>query len=168
MLIVHCASQVVLISQLIAAPPSLPRTLAPFHASLTLLLFTTAATTACVLIGDPCQRLEPGRARCVVGVAVGSGGRSARARAVGRRVERAAHDDVSSRPSDVYRNAVRSDQIRSKHQAGMVLSCVCVCCWRQTGPTWVFNPRREGSYLLVLLAAGDVGRIVGDEFVCGG
>jgi hypothetical protein len=64
--------------------------------------------------------------------------------------------------------AVNSDQIRSEHQAGTALSCVCVCCWRQTGPTWVFNPRREGGRLLVLLAAGDVGRIVGDEFVCGG
>lgn len=123
MLVVHCTSQVVLISQLITAPPSLPRTLAPFHASLTLLLFTTAATTACVLIGDPCQRLEPGRARCVVGVAVGSGGRSARARAVGRRVERAAHDDVSSRASDVYRNGVRSDQIRSDQSTKQVR------CW---------------------------------------
>jgi len=110
MLVVNCASQVVLVSQLIAAPPSLPRTLAPLHASLTLLLFTAAATTTRVLIGDPCQRLEPGRARCAVGVAVGSRGRSARARAVGRRVERGAHDDVSSRASDVYRSEFRSDQ----------------------------------------------------------
>ena len=63
---------------------------------------------------------------------------------------------------------VNSDQIRSEHQTGTVLSRVCVCCWRQTVPTWAFNPRREGSQLLALLAAGDIGRMFGDGVVCGG
>ena len=60
--------------------------------------------------------------------------------------------------------ATNSDQIRPEYQTGTVLSCVCVCCWRQTGPTWVFNPRLEGSHLL---ATGDVGPIFGDGFVRG-
>ena len=125
MLVVHCTSQVVLVSQLIAAPPSLPRSLAPLHASLTLLLFTTtaaAATTGNVLIGDPCQRLESRKARCAVGIAVGSGRCSARARAVGRRVECAAHDNVSPQASDVY--AMRSDQIRSDQSTKQVRRCL--------------------------------------------
>jgi hypothetical protein len=54
----------------------------------------------------------------------------------------------------------RSDQIRVPNRYGAVL-CSCVC-WRQRGPTWVFNPRLEGSYLL---AEDDIGRMFGDRFV---
>lgn len=125
MLIVHCTPQVVLAAEFIAAPPSLPRSLAPLHASLTLLLFTTtaaAATTSDILIGDPCQRLESREARGAIGVAMGCGRCSARARAVGGRVECAAHDNVSSQASDVY--AMRSDQIRSDQSTKQVRRCL--------------------------------------------
>lgn len=58
---------------------------------------------------------------------------------------------------------IGSDQIRVPNRYGAVL-CSCVY-WRQRGPTWVFNPRLEGSHLL---AEGDVGRMFGDRFVCEG
>jgi hypothetical protein len=126
---VYCASQVILIPQLIAAPPSLPRSRAALHASLTLLLFTTtaaAATARNVLIGDPCQRLEPRKARGAIGVSMGCGWCSARARAVGRRVEGAAHDSVSWQASDVY--AMDSDQIRSDQSTKQVRRCLVLVC----------------------------------------
>lgn len=40
-------------------------------------------------------------------------------------MERAAHDDVSSRASDVYRGEFRSDQIRAPSRYGAVL-CLCI------------------------------------------